>query len=175
MCCEMSTDQICCDFVFPEFVPFFLTNSSRVPPLPVFFHFWLYIPTSHTLENCVEFLRRNSSINQTINPNTTSSVMEFWEWVPQRTPTSCFHVLLMATHQKLVSSAGDVRWGSPRASTTWARWTGTWPYACSSHGSCATSASGREPSQQERLVAGIGIGPFGNFFFHPHLSTRVSS
>ncbi|XP_023132969.1 sodium- and chloride-dependent GABA transporter 2-like [Amphiprion ocellaris] len=40
---------------------------------------WSSCNNTWNTENCVEFQRRNTSINQTINLNTTSPVMEFWE------------------------------------------------------------------------------------------------
>ncbi|XP_054609313.1 sodium- and chloride-dependent GABA transporter 2-like isoform X2 [Dunckerocampus dactyliophorus] len=40
---------------------------------------WSSCNNSWNTENCVEFQRRNTSINQTIFSNATSPVMEFWE------------------------------------------------------------------------------------------------
>uniref|UniRef100_A0A8C4FC20 Transporter n=1 Tax=Dicentrarchus labrax TaxID=13489 RepID=A0A8C4FC20_DICLA len=40
---------------------------------------WSSCNNSWNTENCVEFQRRNTSINQTINLNITSPVIEFWE------------------------------------------------------------------------------------------------
>ncbi|XP_041637250.1 sodium- and chloride-dependent GABA transporter 2-like [Cheilinus undulatus] len=40
---------------------------------------WSTCNNTWNTENCVEFQRRNTSINQTINLNATSPVMEFWE------------------------------------------------------------------------------------------------
>ncbi|KAM3588189.1 uncharacterized protein V6R79_023709 [Siganus canaliculatus] len=40
---------------------------------------WSSCNNTWNTENCVEFQRRNTSINQTLNLNTTSPVMEFWE------------------------------------------------------------------------------------------------
>ncbi|XP_037098872.1 sodium- and chloride-dependent GABA transporter 2 isoform X2 [Syngnathus acus] len=40
---------------------------------------WSSCNNSWNTENCVEFQRRNTSVNQTISFNATSPVMEFWE------------------------------------------------------------------------------------------------
>ncbi|XP_051911293.1 sodium- and chloride-dependent GABA transporter 2-like [Hippocampus zosterae] len=40
---------------------------------------WSSCNNSWNTENCVEFQRRNASVNQTIPQNATSPVMEFWE------------------------------------------------------------------------------------------------
>ncbi|XP_034529500.1 sodium- and chloride-dependent GABA transporter 2-like [Notolabrus celidotus] len=40
---------------------------------------WSSCNNTWNTENCLEFHRRNTSINQTINLNSTSPVMEFWE------------------------------------------------------------------------------------------------
>ncbi|XP_041820367.1 sodium- and chloride-dependent GABA transporter 2-like [Chelmon rostratus] len=40
---------------------------------------WSSCNNTWNTENCVEFQRRNTSINQTINLNSTSPVIEFWE------------------------------------------------------------------------------------------------
>lgn len=61
----------------------------------------------------------------------------------------------MKTHVLFPVSAGGERWGFPQASTTWALWTGTWLCACSSPGSCATSASGRGWNPQGRWVRSV--------------------
>lgn len=61
-------------------------------------------------------------------------------------------------------SAGDERWGFPQALTTWALWTGTWPCACSSPGSCATSASGRGPNPRERWMRDPYLSVYSCFY-----------
>lgn len=112
---------------------------------------WLFNPSYS--ENCVEFLKANTSLNHSTNPNATSPVIEFWEWVP---PERTHHLDLCAgvplTSVCSGVSAGDECSGFPPALTTWVLWTGTWPCVCSSPGSSATSASGREPNPQERWV-----------------------
>ncbi|KAM9704798.1 sodium- and chloride-dependent GABA transporter 2-like [Menidia menidia] len=40
---------------------------------------WSSCNNTWNTENCVEFQRRNTSANQTLDPNITSPVMEFWE------------------------------------------------------------------------------------------------
>uniref|UniRef100_A0A8C7ZHV8 Transporter n=1 Tax=Oryzias sinensis TaxID=183150 RepID=A0A8C7ZHV8_9TELE len=40
---------------------------------------WSSCNNTWNTENCVELQRRNTSINQTVNPNSTSPVIEFWE------------------------------------------------------------------------------------------------
>jgi len=106
----------------------------------------------------VELQRRNTSIEQTIDPNATSPVIEFWEWVLRSaSPHSWWSPRggendSDASPPRSFVCAGEECSGFPRASTTWALWTGTWSCVCSSPGSCATSASGRGWNPQERWV-----------------------
>lgn len=136
-------------------------NVPVVPPdvFRVFLSFYILLFVLSFPENCVEFQRGNTSVNQTLDRNATSPVIEFWEWVLESVWCPLGDTSLFWRRQWCIASvflflvpAGDERWGFPQALTTWARWTGTWPCACSSPGSSATSASGKGPNPRERWV-----------------------
>lgn len=99
--------------------------------------------------------------------NTTSSVVEFWEFVSiiENILRLLFHVFLLKNLNFLLFTGGEF-WDYLMESMRLEASVGTWPSVCFLLGSCVTSVSGMEWNPPERYN-GLPSGNSSNLFLLP--------